>query len=125
QEEYDRLRVLSYPDSHVILLCFRANDPTAATKKNILEKWVPELDRFCRGVPIILVGIKARDDSHDEGERPQPVAQVDDEDLFVPFAIRREIGSARYFFCNPSTDFGIRELKEYVRTPSLPGTAGY
>ncbi|KAK0724325.1 hypothetical protein B0H67DRAFT_481749, partial [Lasiosphaeris hirsuta] len=38
QEDYNRLRTLSYPGSHVILLCSRANSPTAATKKNIIEK---------------------------------------------------------------------------------------
>ncbi|KAK0616745.1 prion-inhibition and propagation-domain-containing protein [Immersiella caudata] len=111
QEDYDRLRPLSYPDSHVILLCFRANNPTAATKKNILERWLPELDHFCPGVPIILVGIRARDDFHDDGG-PSPTS-VEAEDLFVPFTIRKEIGSARYFFCDPSTNFGIRELLEY------------
>jgi Ras family protein A len=123
QEGFDRLLPLSYLDSHVILLCFRANNPTTETKKNILERWKLDLDHFCPGVPIILVGIKARDDSGDEGERPQPMAQGDDEDSFVPFTIRREIGSARYFFCDPRTGFGIRELTEYVRNPLISGAS--
>ena len=118
QEEYHRLRPLSYPDSHVILLCFRANNPTAETKRNILERWMPELDLFCHGMPLILVGIRARDDHYyDKGGQTESTMQVDDEDLFVPFTIRKEIGSARYFFCDPSTGFGIEELREYVRLP--------
>jgi small GTP-binding protein len=126
QEDYHRLRPLSYPDSDVILLCFKANNPTIETKRNILEKWMPELDHFCRGVPIILVGINAREGRRDyifdnPEEQPQPVAEVDAEDSFVPFTIRKEIGSARYFFCNPRTGFGIPELTEYVRNHiSLP-----
>lgn len=28
-EDYDRLRPLSYPDSHVILLCFAVNRPSS------------------------------------------------------------------------------------------------
>lgn len=77
---------------------------------------MPELHHFCPGVPIILVGVKARDDFHGEAYQPEPVMQIDDDDLFVPFTIRQEMGSARYFFCDPRTGFGIRELAEYVRS---------
>jgi Ras family protein A len=36
QEEYDRLRPLSYPESHVILLCFAIDSRTSL--QNIVEK---------------------------------------------------------------------------------------
>jgi Ras homolog gene family, member A len=70
QENYDRLRPLAYPGTHVILLCFRANNPTAATKGNILEKWVPEITRFCPGAPIILVGLNHPNDSDEDESGP-------------------------------------------------------
>nr|XP_006136442.1 rho-related GTP-binding protein RhoF-like [Pelodiscus sinensis] len=56
QEDYDRLRPLSYPGAHVILMCFDVTSP--ATFDNILTKWYPEVNHFCRGVPIVLVGCK-------------------------------------------------------------------
>jgi len=56
QEEYPRLRPLSYCRTDVILMCFSIGSP--ASLKNVLEKWTPEVKRFCYGVPIILVGTK-------------------------------------------------------------------
>ena len=32
QEDYDRLRALSYPDSHVILICFAIDSPDSLDK---------------------------------------------------------------------------------------------
>jgi Ras homolog gene family, member A len=58
QEDYDRLRPLSYPDSHVILICFAIDQPDSLD--NVVEKWVPEVIHFCSSprVPYILVGCK-------------------------------------------------------------------
>ena len=56
QEDYDRLRPLSYPDTDVILMCFSIDSPDSLD--NIPEKWTPEVKHFCPNVPIILVGNK-------------------------------------------------------------------
>jgi Ras family protein A len=56
QEDYDRLRPLSYPDSHVILICFAVDSPDSLD--NVQEKWISEVLHFCAGLPIILVGCK-------------------------------------------------------------------
>uniref|UniRef100_A0A3B4WB55 Ras homolog family member B n=1 Tax=Seriola lalandi dorsalis TaxID=1841481 RepID=A0A3B4WB55_SERLL len=56
QEDYDRLRPLSYPDTDVILMCFSVDSPDSL--ENIPEKWVPEVKHFCPNVPIILVANK-------------------------------------------------------------------
>lgn len=39
QEDYDRLRPLSYPDSHVILICFAVDSPDSLD--NVQEKVRP------------------------------------------------------------------------------------
>ena len=64
QEDYDRLRPLSYPDTDVILMCFSVDSPDSL--ENIPEKWTPEVKHFCPNVPIILVGNKKdlRNDSN-------------------------------------------------------------
>uniref|UniRef100_A0A4W6FL57 Ras homolog family member B n=1 Tax=Lates calcarifer TaxID=8187 RepID=A0A4W6FL57_LATCA len=64
QEDYDRLRPLSYPDTDVILMCFSIDSPDSL--ENIPEKWTPEVKHFCPNVPIILVGNKKdlRNDEH-------------------------------------------------------------
>lgn len=41
QEDYDRLRPLSYPDSHVILICFAIDSPDSLD--NVQEKVCPFL----------------------------------------------------------------------------------
>ena len=56
QEDYPRLRPLSYARTDVILLCFSIGSP--ASLRNVLEKWTPEVNRFCPNIPIILVGNK-------------------------------------------------------------------
>jgi small GTP-binding protein len=56
QEEYDRLRPLSYPDTDVILMCFGIN--WIDSLSNIKERWSPEVNHYCANVPIILVGNK-------------------------------------------------------------------
>ncbi|XP_053557725.1 rho-related GTP-binding protein RhoF [Bombina bombina] len=56
QEDYDRLRPLSYQDVNLVLICFDVTNPTSFD--NVLIKWYPEVHHFCRGVPIVLIGCK-------------------------------------------------------------------
>ncbi|QSL65113.1 hypothetical protein MERGE_002418 [Pneumocystis wakefieldiae] len=57
QEEYDRLRPLSYPESDVILICFAIDYPSSL--ENVTDKWYPEVTHFCPNIPIVLVGLKS------------------------------------------------------------------
>ena len=43
-EEYERQRRLSYPDAHVILICFDISDPSTDLLSNIEEKVCPLID---------------------------------------------------------------------------------
>lgn len=56
QEDYERLRPFSYPDTDDILICFSID--SANSFRSITDKWVPEVNYFCPNVPIILVGNK-------------------------------------------------------------------
>ncbi|KAG8904076.1 Rho GTPase [Tulasnella sp. 403] len=64
QEEYDRLRPLSYPESDVILIVFSVDFPISLD--NVTDKWYPEVSHFCPTTPLILVGTKTdlRADDH-------------------------------------------------------------
>ena len=74
-ESFDRIRPLAYPDSHVILICFNIANPDSLdnvqekvrskllnTKVLILmfrlSQWISEVNHFCQGLPIILVGLQ-------------------------------------------------------------------
>ena len=63
QEDYDRLRPLSYPQTDVFLVCFSISSPTSF--ENIRSKWWPEIQQHAPGCPFILVGTKGdlRDDA--------------------------------------------------------------
>ncbi|XP_060875581.1 ras-like GTP-binding protein Rho1 [Metopolophium dirhodum] len=69
QEDYDRLRPLSYGAADVVILCYSIDTPKSLI--NVIDKWVPEVRYFCKEVPVILVGNK-KDlrDSHLQGIDP-------------------------------------------------------
>lgn len=54
QEDYDRLRPLSYPMTDVFLICFSVVNP--ASFQNVREEWVPELQEYAPSVPYLLIG---------------------------------------------------------------------
>uniref|UniRef100_G1QG26 Ras homolog family member F, filopodia associated n=1 Tax=Myotis lucifugus TaxID=59463 RepID=G1QG26_MYOLU len=56
QEDYDRLRPLSYQNTHLVLICYDVMNPTSYD--NVLIKWFPEVTHFCRGTPMVLIGCK-------------------------------------------------------------------
>ena len=56
QEEFDRLRSLSYDDTHTIMLCFSVDSKDSL--ENIESKWVGEIAENCAGVKLVLVALK-------------------------------------------------------------------
>ncbi|XP_064889056.1 rho-related GTP-binding protein RhoF isoform X2 [Columba livia] len=56
QEDYDRLRPLSYQNTNVVLICYDVMNPTSF--HNVAAKWYPEVNHFCHGVPVVLIGCK-------------------------------------------------------------------
>ena len=69
QEDYDRLRPLSYPQTDVFLVCFSVLSTTSF--ENVRHKWVPEVRHYCPDTPLVLVGMKGdlRERSVQESER--------------------------------------------------------
>ncbi|KAL5116462.1 RHO4 protein [Pleosporales sp. CAS-2024a] len=57
QEEYDRLRPLSYPETDIIFVCFAIDCPNSL--ENVMDKWYPEVLHFCPTTPLLLLGLKS------------------------------------------------------------------
>lgn len=55
-DDYIRLRPLSYPQTDVFLVCFDINNRDSFTK--LQTTWLPEVKRYQNGTPIIIVGNK-------------------------------------------------------------------
>ncbi|XP_006865457.1 PREDICTED: rho-related GTP-binding protein RhoF [Chrysochloris asiatica] len=56
QEDYDRLRPLSYQNTQLVLICYDVMNPTSY--ENVIIKWFPEVTHFCPGTPMVLIGCK-------------------------------------------------------------------
>lgn len=57
QEDYARLRPLSYPDTDVAVICYAANLRSSFT--NVIDHWHAEVRHYCGEIPIILVACKS------------------------------------------------------------------
>lgn len=117
QEDYDRLRPLSYPDSNVILICFSIDSPDSLD--NVLEKWVSEVLHFCQGVPIILVGCKSdlRDD-------PNVIEQLNQQQQLPVStsegqAVAQKIGAYDYLECSAKNGQGLEQVFQIATRASL------
>ncbi|KAE8378542.1 small GTPase superfamily [Aspergillus bertholletiae] len=102
QEEFDRLRALSYEDTHVIMLCFSVDSPDSF--ENVASKWVDEISENCPGVKMVLTALKC-DLRKDEFENPNPNAITYEQGL----AKAKEIGAVKYLECSAVQNRGIME----------------
>ncbi|KAI6656639.1 hypothetical protein LOD99_11281 [Oopsacas minuta] len=57
QEDYDRLRPLSYPQTDIFLLCYDVSSKDSF--ENITAKWIPEITHHCPHTPYLVIGLKS------------------------------------------------------------------
>uniref|UniRef100_A0A671XWG2 small monomeric GTPase n=1 Tax=Sparus aurata TaxID=8175 RepID=A0A671XWG2_SPAAU len=91
QEDYDRLRPLSYPQTDVFLICFSLVSP--ASFENVRAKWYPEVRHHCPNTPIILVGTKL--DLRDDKDTMEKLKEKKLSPITYPqgLAMAKEIGN--------------------------------
>jgi len=117
QEDYDRLRPLSYPQTDVFLICFSIISPHSFD--NVKSKWWPEIQHHAPGVPIILVGTKS-----DLRNDASMVAQLASKGLRVVSVEEaqgraREIGAVSYMECSALTQEGLKTVFDEAIRASL------
>jgi Ras family protein A len=117
QEDYDRLRPLSYPDTDVILMCFSVDSPDSL--ENIPEKWTPEVKHFCPNVPIILVGNKK--DLRNDPLTIKELAKMKQEPVKPQEgrAMAEKINAFAYLECSAKSKEGVREVFEAATRAAL------
>lgn len=112
QEDYDRLRPLSYPQTDVFLVCFSVTSP--ASFENVKEKWFPEVHHHCPGVPCLIVGtqVDLRDDTAVldklSRQKQKPISSDQGERL------ARELGAVKYVECSALTQRGLKNVFDEV-----------
>jgi len=117
QDDYDRLRPLSYPQTDVFLMIFSVISPKSF--QNIRVKWAPEITHYSPGTPVVLIGNKVdlRDDRevakqlNKQGLRPVSQEEGD--------ALAKEIGAKRYVECSALTQESLVEVFNLAITEAL------
>ncbi|KAI4365881.1 hypothetical protein MLD38_021827 [Melastoma candidum] len=106
QEDYNRLRPLSYKGADVFVLAFSI--VSRASYENVLKKWIHELQHYAPGIPLVLVGTKLdlRDDKYYLEDHPGlvPVTTAQGEEL------RKQIGAAYYIECSSKTQQNVKAV---------------
>ncbi|XP_013388299.1 ras-like GTP-binding protein Rho1 [Lingula anatina] len=117
QEDYDRLRPLSYPDTDVILMCYSIDSPDSLA--NIAEKWAPEINHFCPNVPVVLVANK-KDLKKDE-EIITELAKLNEKpvDYMAGEDTAAKIGAFSFLECSAKTREGVRDVFETATRATL------
>ncbi|GAB7359813.1 hypothetical protein MBLNU230_g6981t1 [Neophaeotheca triangularis] len=111
QEEFDRLRSLSYDDTHAIMLCFSVDSPDSL--ENVESKWVGEIAENCPGVKLVLVALKCDlrenngdDEDEEEAEQGREKRTID---YKAGLAVAEKIKALRYLECSAMKNRGVNE----------------
>ncbi|KAK8483175.1 hypothetical protein V6N13_058943 [Hibiscus sabdariffa] len=118
QEDYNRLRPLSYRGADVFILAFSLI--SKASYENVAKKWIPELKHYAPGIPIVLVGTKLgmmilsplilgsdlRDDEQFLHDHPNaiPISTAQGDEL------KKQIGSSAYIECSSKTQQNVKAV---------------
>jgi Rho family protein len=131
QEEFDRLRSLSYDDTHAIMLCFSVDSKDSL--ENVESKWVGEIAEQCQGVKLVLVALKCDLRENTEDAEPEEGAaegaQREKKQMInynQGLEVARRINALRYLECSAMRNRGVNEaFTEAARVAlSVKGVGG-
>lgn len=105
QEDYEKIRPMSYPDTDVFLVCFSLVSPTSL--ENVENVWVSEITAGAPNAKKILVGLKKDlrdhfDPSLDPLAKPITTEQGK--------KVGEKIGAVKYLECSAKTKDGLNEI---------------
>jgi len=119
QEDYDRLRPLSYNKADIFLVCYSVVIPSSFT--NVKENWVPELKEHASNVPFILVGTQI--DLREDAKLIQELSQSKQQPITTKMGQKKahKLGAACHRECSAVTMDGIKEVfDEAIHTVLFP-----
>jgi Ras family protein U len=119
QDDFDTLRPLVYPNTDVFLLCFSVVSPSSFM--NIREKWIAEIRKGQKRVPVILVGTQSdlRNDVNTRLElakyKEVPVSENEAKKM------AKELGCDHYIETSALTQHNLKEVFDEAIMISLKG----
>ncbi|KAK7120876.1 hypothetical protein R3I94_020757 [Phoxinus phoxinus] len=108
QEDYDRLRPLSYQEVNLAIICYDVTNPTSFD--NVTTKWYPEVNHFCHDAPIILIGCKT--DLRKDKEKTRKLKALD----LAPITylqgeqVKKEINAEVYLECSAKYRENVEDI---------------
>ncbi|KAK7494842.1 hypothetical protein BaRGS_00013969 [Batillaria attramentaria] len=131
QEDYDRLRPYSYPDTDAVIICFSVDNPDSLD--NVLLNWMPEVRYFCGKVPILLAGNKADLRLHGDLAPQASVSSTDSDASRVSASLIKQgpvkastarnvasrMGALGYWETSAMLDQGVTELFQAATRAAL------
>mmetsp|Transcript_40696 Transcript_40696/g.52433 ORF Transcript_40696/g.52433 Transcript_40696/m.52433 type:complete len:209 (+) Transcript_40696:62-688(+) len=108
QEDYDRLRPLSYPGTDVFLACYSTTNPHSLN--NLKNKWLNEIRFHCgKDATIVLVGTKS--DARNDPKVIEKLSQHDMEPVTSEMgrAFAKENGIVSFIECSSLTQENVKE----------------
>ena len=112
QEDFEKLRPLSYNNTDVFIVCFSLVSHDSLI--NVREKWLPELRKYCKGSELILVGTKLdlrRDPKYLEELKANGGSVVHTEDAEE---LKRSAGFAKYIEVSAKTKENVKKVFDEV-----------
>ncbi|KAJ2115931.1 GTPase Cdc42 [Coemansia sp. RSA 922] len=108
QEDYDRLRPLSYPQTDVFLVCYSVT--SQASYENVREKWLPEVTHHCPGVPCIIVGTQV--DLREDTVTLEKLAKNKQKAIGAEqgLMLAKDLKAVKYVECSALTQKGLKNV---------------
>jgi len=119
QEDYDRLRPLSYPQTDVFIICFSLVSPPSF--ENVRTKWWPEISHHAPGTSILLVGTKL--DLREDVATVTKLRERRMAPITYPqgMGMAKDIGAVKYLECSALTQKGLKNVfDEAIRAVLSP-----
>ncbi len=108
QEDFDNMRHLCYPNTDVFLVCYSVVNP--ASYENVKQKWAPELKKYYKTAPIMLVGTQV--DLRDNSTIRDKLAKSKQKPITAEAGERlaKEIKAVKYMECSAMTQNGLKDV---------------
>ncbi|KAK9765654.1 Rho GTPase [Basidiobolus ranarum] len=110
QEEFDRLRSLSYAHTHVVMICFSVDNRDSLD--NVETKWLYEILEYSPGVKVILAALKC--DLREDEETIRYMGKMREHPVTYEEGLQmaRRIQAVKYVECSAKYKVGVKESFE-------------
>lgn len=122
KDELERLRPLCYRNADVFLLCYSVVRPCSF--RNLISRWVPEVQQHCPGAPLVLVGTQL--DQREDVQVLISLAQNQERAVSTEEGrqLAQELGAVSFCECSALTQKNLKDVFDTAIVASMQQTDG-